>query len=236
MERTLLSSRYRYFLTVAEHKSLSVASEKLFVTSSAISKSISTLEKNLDCLLFIRNSSGIRLTEKGMALYAALKKLQDSPEFTHLKREINSFRQIISIVTDSLMCRLLDNIIANVGFFKYKDIRLLYESEENALFKVTSGEADIAALYMPLSPFPPQLIYHALPDIPLVIYSLKSIIRNGGRGNRIIVTEDLYRHRVYQKVEGVVRNYVGENVESLILPTTQHVVRALMSGGICLTS
>lgn len=55
----------RVFDAVGKHGSFTVAAERLYVTQSAVSKQISILEDELGCLLFVRDSKGVRLTDIG---------------------------------------------------------------------------------------------------------------------------------------------------------------------------
>lgn len=59
---------YKIFYEVALSKSISSASKKLIITQSAVSKSISKLEDDLNVKLFYRSSKGIKLTDKGEEL------------------------------------------------------------------------------------------------------------------------------------------------------------------------
>lgn len=57
------------FLTTAESKSLTKASEKLFRSVQSLSKHIANLEKELNCELFERNFNGVKLTYAGVEYY-----------------------------------------------------------------------------------------------------------------------------------------------------------------------
>ena len=59
----------RYFLAAADCKSITKASERMFVSQPALSKQLNELEKELGVTLLVRNSRGIELTEEG-ALFA----------------------------------------------------------------------------------------------------------------------------------------------------------------------
>ena len=59
---------YKIFYEVALSESISDASKKLFITQSAVSKAIKKLEEDLNTNLFDRNSTGVKLTEKGEEL------------------------------------------------------------------------------------------------------------------------------------------------------------------------
>lgn len=61
---------YKVFYYVAKHLSFSAASKDLFISQSAISQSIRTLEKKLDILLFVRNTKKVALTYEGQLLFS----------------------------------------------------------------------------------------------------------------------------------------------------------------------
>ena len=59
----------KYFLEVAKCKSIRRAAERQHIAASAISRQISSLEHELDCVLLDRRSDGVALTEAGMRLW-----------------------------------------------------------------------------------------------------------------------------------------------------------------------
>ncbi|MGE4271809.1 MAG: LysR family transcriptional regulator [Desulfitobacterium sp.] len=64
---------YRVFNVVSRKKSISRASEELYMTQSAVSQSISKLEKELEVQLFYRTSKGVVLTQQGSLLNEHIK-------------------------------------------------------------------------------------------------------------------------------------------------------------------
>ena len=54
-----------YIKTIAETKSISKASEKLFVTQPSLSQSLQKIEDELGVSLFVRQSRGMNLTFAG---------------------------------------------------------------------------------------------------------------------------------------------------------------------------
>lgn len=60
---------YRIFGCVAECKSITSASEKLFISQPAVSQTIRQLEEMLECALFLRTPKGVKLTAEGELLY-----------------------------------------------------------------------------------------------------------------------------------------------------------------------
>ena len=67
----------KIFLEVANSKSFLDASNKLFISQPAISKSMSKLEGDLGILLFYRANKGISLTPSGETLYKYLIEIKD---------------------------------------------------------------------------------------------------------------------------------------------------------------
>lgn len=65
---------YKVFYTVAKYKNISHASEALYVSQPAVSKSIKTLENSLNIKLFLRSSKGVTLTPEGAVLYKHIDK------------------------------------------------------------------------------------------------------------------------------------------------------------------
>lgn len=59
---------YRTFYIVAKNSSISKASEQLYITQPAVSRSIRQLEEALGCQLFVRTSKGVKLTQEGEIL------------------------------------------------------------------------------------------------------------------------------------------------------------------------
>lgn len=76
---TLLS--YEIFYTVAQEKSFQKAAKILNMTPSAISHSISSMEKELGFSLFIRNKNGTVLTSNGEAIYPQVLEILNSNEY-----------------------------------------------------------------------------------------------------------------------------------------------------------
>ena len=62
---------YKVFYYVASSLSFSDASKKLFISQSAVSQSIKTLERKLGQPLFIRSTKKVQLTPAGALLLSA---------------------------------------------------------------------------------------------------------------------------------------------------------------------
>ncbi len=58
-----------YFIETCNYKSITKAAESLFISQQALSRCISKLEKDINCILFKRTVKGITLTEEGKYIY-----------------------------------------------------------------------------------------------------------------------------------------------------------------------
>ncbi len=61
--------QYRSFFYTVKYGNISKASEQLYITQPAVSRSIQQLEDSLRCTLFFRTSKGVKLTPEGEILY-----------------------------------------------------------------------------------------------------------------------------------------------------------------------
>lgn len=77
MNPTFNLRHIRYFLAVAEYKSMSAAAEALGLTQPSLSEAVVKLERQLDTKLAIRTPRGIELTEAGQTLTLHGKQLLD---------------------------------------------------------------------------------------------------------------------------------------------------------------
>lgn len=60
---------YRVFYCVAKNKSITGAANELMISQPAVSKSVKTLERQMNSKLFERTNHGIKLTEMGELIY-----------------------------------------------------------------------------------------------------------------------------------------------------------------------
>lgn len=91
---------YKVFYYVAKNLSFSEASKKLYLSQSAVSQSIKTLEKKLNTTLFYRNTKKVTLTHEGSLL------------LKHIEPAINLIRNGESNITET---KTLDRGIIHLG-------------------------------------------------------------------------------------------------------------------------
>lgn len=68
---------YKVFYYVAKNKSITQAANELMVSQPAVSKSIKTLERDLDTVLFHRTNDGVTLNHAGEVLYRKIKQAME---------------------------------------------------------------------------------------------------------------------------------------------------------------
>lgn len=111
----------KIFLVVANSKSFLEASNKLFISQPAVSKSISNLESELGVNLFYRVNKGVVLTPQGEILLKYL---------TEARNLIESCSRIIQSMNDtnsgSLVIGVQSHIVRNYFMSKIKDFRTKY--------------------------------------------------------------------------------------------------------------
>lgn len=76
----MLLRQIKYFVTVVDTGSFTEAAEECFISQSAISQQILSLEKELGVQLLVRSTRRFTLTEPGKYLYSHGKKLLGETE------------------------------------------------------------------------------------------------------------------------------------------------------------
>lgn len=118
----------KIFLTIAQEGSVSKASKILYMTPQGTSKVLKNLETEMGCQLFIRDKSGMKLTESGERFreYA----LKDVDDYYQVKKDILHIEQRQKKVVDLLsaygILRLLTPDCLVAFREKYPDIEFHY--------------------------------------------------------------------------------------------------------------
>lgn len=125
----------KIFLEVANSNSFLEASNKLYVSQPAISKSMSKLEEDLHVTLFYRANKGISLTPSGEILYNYLKKAEDL--LLTCQRELTS---INDIEESSLVIGVQSHIVRNYLMNKIDDFRLKHPKIKIELIDMSTNQ------------------------------------------------------------------------------------------------
>lgn len=138
---------YHVFYTVAQCQNISAASKQLFISQPAISKSISRLEENLNTVLFLRNSRGVRLTAEGELLFQQL-----SAAFQAIKEGESSLKRneelgvgSLSIGVSATLCKyiLLPYLQEFINLYPHIKVSISCRSSYETMAALENGSLDI---------------------------------------------------------------------------------------------
>lgn len=85
------------FEAAARHMSFKRAAEEMFVTATAISHQIKSLEQQLNCVLFERQTRQVQLTQQGQLLFSTLRKAFDDIDESISQIESFSQRDVVTL-------------------------------------------------------------------------------------------------------------------------------------------
>lgn len=151
----MLSAKHLVFLEVAKQKSFTRASETLFISQPAISKSIQALENDYKAKLFERNGYKIKLTPVGELLYEKLlevKNIQDQTTFEiSLLRDTLQAKGILKLGASTTVALYILPKILSAFNKKYPlvEINLLNRNSEIVLESLIAHDINIGIIEGP---------------------------------------------------------------------------------------
>ncbi len=140
------------FVCVAETKNFSKAAQQLFLTPSAVTLQIKSLEEYLGFGLFVRNNRSVRLTPAGEAFYKEVKQiLQLTEHAIRSSREIAGVRRTyLNIGVWGSDCYTILPLICSAFLQKHPQISLEYINMRNSLDQfddLRKGSVDLFVKY-----------------------------------------------------------------------------------------
>ncbi|HJW57632.1 MAG TPA: LysR family transcriptional regulator [Burkholderiaceae bacterium] len=145
-----MDRKLRYFVCIADSKTLSKAADVLDQTQSGLSKQLALLEATLGQALFVRTGRGMELTEAGRYLYDAVQ-----PAYRDIDFAIESIRQqgavrgTIHLATvHTLSYYFTADLVARfVGTHPHVNLSIMGRSSPEVVALVESGKAEIGLTY-----------------------------------------------------------------------------------------
>lgn len=122
---------YKVFYFVAKTKSFSEAAKRLYISQSAISQSIKTLEEKLGQKLFIRSTKKVELTKEGEILFKHIE-----PAVKLITKGENQIIENLSKVGSQIRIGASDTICR---YFLVDCINKLHKKYTEVYIKVTNG-------------------------------------------------------------------------------------------------
>lgn len=160
------------FCQIVQCGSLKEAAKRCFVTSSAISQQIKTLEQELGLKLFELKGRKLALTQKGEIFYCDAKKILDSVHEASekAKNQADEFSGTISLAAPAcLRYFYLPSFARFRAAFPSIKLTILARSHADAIAMVRSGEADLAMGLFPNSLVDLAEVLLITPKLTLVI-------------------------------------------------------------------
>ncbi len=147
--------QYRVFYAAASSGSFSEAAKQLFITQSAVSQQIRSLESELGIMLFARGRKGAKLTAHGELLFGFVKRA-----LTEIDNAENLFTRMKSLDEGSLRIGAGDTITRHYLLSKLEQFHSTYPGikietvnrvTNEALAQLESGKVDVAFVNLPIS-------------------------------------------------------------------------------------
>lgn len=121
---------YKVFYYVAKYLSFSEAANKLFISQSAVSQSVKSLEERMKCNLFFRNTKKVKLTYEGEILFKYI-----DQAFNFIKLGEKNILEIHSLEHGEIRIAATDTICK---YYLLPYIRDFYKKYPNIKIKITN--------------------------------------------------------------------------------------------------
>jgi LysR family transcriptional regulator, transcription activator of glutamate synthase operon len=146
-----LDRQVRYFIKIAELKSLSRAADSLDLTQSGLSRQLAALEAFLGKPLFSRTGRGVELTDAGQILLEAARSgysvIDQALETVREKEGITQGNVHLATVHTLSYYFTADVVATFVGARPHVNLSLMGRSSPEVVQLVESGKADIGFVY-----------------------------------------------------------------------------------------
>lgn len=172
---TLIDKRIYYFYQAVQMGGIRLAADALNIAPSAISRQISSLEKELGIALFERNLRGAKPTEAGYYVLEYYKHAATQAEL--LQEQINALKGMkagtLTISTGAGYVKALSSLIAQFSAtHPHITLRISINSSNEIIRKVLDSEANFGILYNAVKH--PKLKSHYRVQHPLHVFLAKT--------------------------------------------------------------
>ena len=170
----MTESQINYFLAVAKEKSISKASEALFVSQPAVSKQIALLEGELGCKLFERHTRGLDLTPAGKSfekLFLEFRiRLRETLESARAEENVISGKYILGALDGWLLSEFSLDLFDHLRR-KYPKVEfdVMTFSIDRILYALKHGEVDDILVSESLVENSPDLVVRHICNIHSIV-------------------------------------------------------------------
>lgn len=145
---------YKFFYEAAQNSSFSIAAKNLYISQSAISQCIHSLEQDLGTTLFVRSKRGVKLTKEGKLLFSkvesALNSLEQGEVLLEKLQRLDAGSLIIAAgdtITTEYLLPLLEKFHETYPNIK---IEMANSYSSRLLQFVKEGKAELAFVNLPV--------------------------------------------------------------------------------------
>lgn len=146
--------QYKIFYEAAATLSFSTASRNLFISQSAVSQTIKSLEKEMNTKLFIRNSKGVTLTNEGHILYEYISKALDLITTVENKisdmHDLNEGQLTIGAGDTIASCYLLPYLEQFHKQYPKVKLQVINRTSIEMIDLIKTGKIDLGFLNLPI--------------------------------------------------------------------------------------
>jgi DNA-binding transcriptional LysR family regulator len=184
--------KLRIFHAAAEAGSFTHAGESLSISQSAVSRHISTLERDLNVPLFHRHARGLVLTEQGELLYRTAQEVFSKLATTQILLADSRGKPNGELKVTTTMALGTGWLAPRLNEFMklYPDIRLQLILDDEIL-NLTMREADVAIWFGP--PTQMDLVRRKLFTAHYHVYASTDYVKRQGKPKGV---DDIDRHRI----------------------------------------
>lgn len=148
---SLLTPQLEAFIAIVKYQTVHRAADSLFITQTAVTQRLKSLEKKLKTSLFVRTRKGMRLTEEGKILlrYTQATKMLETNCLDQIqgKTDGSIIRLRISAPASIMQTRIIANCLPILK--QYPNLRISFDMHdaENRHHLLSSGQTDLAVLH-----------------------------------------------------------------------------------------
>jgi DNA-binding transcriptional LysR family regulator len=178
-----LDRKIRYFVKIAELKSLSKAADSLDLTQSSLSRQLAVLETYLGKPLFLRTGRGVELTHAGTILFDAAKRgyaqIDEALETVCNREGVTEGNVRLATVHTLSYYFTTEVVSAFVGQRPKVNLSLMVRSSLEVVELVENGKADLGFVYDSMVASPDLMSIPLFVDEMCLIVDQKSAISDG---------------------------------------------------------
>lgn len=145
---------YKVFFIVAKSGSFSAAARKLFISQSAVSQSIKSLEENIGTLLFVRGPRSVKLTAAGEILFSHVEQaynLLKSAENKMLEMQSLNLGEIKIGIGDTILRYFLTPFLQQfIKDYPKIKIQVINRTSPGIIESLKKGVVDFGIVTMPV--------------------------------------------------------------------------------------